>query len=214
MSEVNIAEELAALKQQAAEAQKRAQESDARAVEAQEKAAEAQSYMEGIRKAAMGEQPEKPKNPADLFVDDLLKAGDQPVRQVVYEEMQKRAYLDSLSNKFKDENPHLMPMKEEVFGMANQIVNMGLQKGQPVTYEDALKQARDVYDQKHKSILKISGANASMGGYSGMPQSRYAGCEEDYFAMSDKDFKKVMDKKDGELKKRQRERLAYYGEGR
>jgi hypothetical protein len=99
--------------------------------------------------------------------------------------------------------------------MADAIVNNAARQGQQLTHEAALKAARDHYDAKHKSILKVAGANANPFGSNNMPQSRYAGCEVDYFEMTDKDFKKnVMDKKDADLKKRQRDRLAYYGAGR
>lgn len=205
----DIAAELAALKAQADAAAKRAEA-------AEQKSAEAQSYMESIKEVASGGKPQpQPKAPHEVFVDQVLTQGDAPVRNLVQEELQKKAYWDTLQSNFQKENPHLEPMKDEVFSMANAIVHRASTTGQPVNWESALKAASDHYNDKHKRLLKISGANASPGGYSGMPNSRYAGCETDYFAMSDQEFfEKEMKPRDDARKRRNREGLSHYGYGR
>ena len=206
----DLAAELAALKAQANAAEERAKA-------AETSSAAAQEYMEGIKKAATGEtNAPKPRAPHELFVDDILTKGDVPIRQLVSEEMQKRAYFDSLASSFKKENPDLEPLQEEIFGMTNQLVQNGAARGQAVTYETALKNATEHYKSKTKNMLKIAGANGSpYGGAPNMPQSRYAGSEVDYFAMTDDEFKKqVMDPRDNQRKARARDSVAFYGSGR
>ena len=202
----DIAAELAALKEAQAEAK-------ARAEAAEKKAAEAQEYMESVKKAATGKTAQttaaKPS-----FVDALIEKGQLPIEQLVDQRLAQKAYYDGLSSKFDTENPTLQPFKNEVFGMANGIVHQNAQQGKQVDFETALKAATSEYSEKQKRMLKLAGADVHPGGTNFNRDSRYAGSETDYFAMSDKEFAEVMKQKDGERKKRQRDGLAYYGAGR
>lgn len=196
-----INQELAAAKQKTAAAEQKAEESHA--------------FMEGIQRAASGQKDPPARKPQEAFVDDLINQGDRPVRNVVQEELQRQAYLTTLQTNFEKANPHLEPFKDEIFGKTNQIIAQAQAQGQNITWEAALDASTKHYDEKHKRLMKISGANASPGGNSAFPQSRYAGCEKDFFAMTDKEFmEQEMKPRDDARKKRNREALGHFGYGR
>lgn len=191
----NLAEELAAIKQQLAANQATSQET--------------KSYMEGIQKAATGKVEPVAKPAHEAFVDDLITKGSAPVVDIVDQRLQRKAYLDTLANNFRKENPHLAPLEEEIFGRANHMVNQGISQGQNVTYESALKQVRDHYDAKQKQMLAIAGANVSPTGQNGYP-NRYAGVEKDLFALTDKEFKEQeMRPRDATRRLRQRQQSGF-----
>jgi len=185
------------------------------AAAAKQESEEARSFMEGIQKAASGHREEAPKKPQETFVDNILTQGDKPVRSLVQEELQKQAYFNTLTDNFRKQNPHLVAMQDEIFGKTNQIIQAAQAQGQNISWEAALDTSTKHYDEKYKSMMKVAGANASPGGNFGMPSSRYQGCDEDYFAMSDAEFIEKVDRpREAARKKRAREFLGHYGVGR
>jgi hypothetical protein len=207
------------LLQQLAQQAKENQEIRKIAEQAQQEAKQSQQYMESVKKAATGETNEpKPKPPNEQFLDDVVVHGDMPIRQVVQQELQRKAYLETLQNNFRKQNPTLVTFEDEVFSMANRLISQGQQTGQAVGNDEALKQATEHYKGKASAINKLAGANSSPGGYQGYPTppSRYEGSDKDYFAMSDCDWAKSPERQAriNERKARQRANVAFYGSGR
>lgn len=199
--ESQIAQELAALREQFKQTQAEAQH--------------AKTFVDTIQKVVSGKTEEAPqKSEKDLFIDELLTRGPEVINEKVQQQLAQKAYFDNLRSGFEKDNPHLNLMKDEVFALTDNIVRTAQLQGQQVTHEQALKQARDYYDDKYKRLTSIGGASASPGGYGAMPESRYHGSETDYFAMTDADFKKVMDQKENERRSRNRSALSHYGYGR